>query len=503
MPEQLAGTEGAAAPFWSPDSRYIAFFAGGRIKKIPVSGGPVQNISNAPNATGGTWSAEEIIIFSAGDILQRVSAAGGEPVPISTRDESRQETSHQAPYFLPDGRHYLYLAWSPQQANRAIYMGTLDSKDAVRLFASQSKVAYASEGYLLFHREGTLFAQPFDVKKVAFSGEPVRISDQVSYDVLSGGAAFDVSQNGKLIYFAGGGPAIKRQFVWFDRSGKQLGTAGSPALYTNNFDLSPDGKQIAVAQQNPENSRYDIWLIDVERNVPTRFTFDAALSPNGNVVWSPDGQAIAFASERKGNRDIFEKKIVTGAETPLLEMATDEWPEDWSSDGQYLAFGINATGSVTGAGDFHVLPLFGDRKPIPMARTPFTEDEPRFSPDGKWVAFNSDDSGTQQVYLISRQPTDQKRQITTDGGVQPRWRRDGNELYYLALDGKLMAVDIRIDGRIESGVPRPLFDTKLRVDVNRDQFAVTADGQRFLLQVPSEDRSSTPITVVVNWATLS
>ena len=292
------------------------------------------------------------------------------PVPISTRDESRQETSHQAPCFLPDGRHYLYLAWSPQQSNRAIYMGTLDSKDAVKLFASQSKVAYASEGYLLFHREGTLFAQAFDVNRIAFTGEPVRISDQVSYDVLNGGAAFDVSQNGKLIYFAGGGPAIERQFVWFDRTGKQLGTAGSPALYTSNFDLSPDGKQIAVAQQNPENSRYDIWLLDVERNVPTRFTFDAALSPNGNVVWSPDGLTIAFASERKGNRDIFEKKIATGAETPLLETATDEWPEDWSSDGQYLAYGINTTGGVTGAGELHVLPCLGIESRSPWLERP-------------------------------------------------------------------------------------------------------------------------------------
>ena len=501
VPEQLAGTDGASSPFWSPDSRYIAFFAAGRIKKIAVSGGPTQNVSNAPNLAGGTWSREDVIVFSAGGILQRVPAAGGEPVPISARDESLQETSHQVPYFLPDGRHYLYLAWSPQQSSRAVYMATLDSTERVKLFAAHSKVIYASPGYLLFHRDGTLFARPFDADKLALTGDPVPVSDDVSYDVLSGEAAFDVSQNGRLIYFAGGGSSTRRQFLWFDRTGKQVGTAGSAALYASNFDLSPDGKQIAVAQRNPDNSRYDIWLINSERNVTTRFTFDPALSPNGNVVWSPDGLAIAFASERTGNRDIFEKTIATGAERPLLATPTDEWPEDWSKDGRYLAYGLNTTQGVTGASNLYVLPLFGDRKPIPIAQTPFSEDEPRFAPDGKWLAFESNESGTYQVYLMSLQATDQKRQVSTEGGVQPRWRRDGKELYYLALDGKLMAVDIRADPGIESGVPRRLFDTKLRVDLIRDQFAVTADGERVLIEAPVSEGSPTPITVVVNWAT--
>jgi len=501
VPEQLAGTDGAASPFWSPDSRYIAFFAAGRIKKIAASGGPTQNVCSAPNLSGGTWSRGDVIVFSAAGILRRVPAAGGDPVAISARDESLQETSHQIPYFLPDGRHYLYLAWSPQQSSRAVYMATLDSPDRVKVFAAQSKVVYAAPGYLLFHRDGTLLAQPFDADKTALTGDAIPISDDVSYDVLSGEAAFDVSQNGRLIYFAGGGSSPRRQFLWFDRTGQQVGTAGGAAFYASNFDLSPDGKQIAVAQRNPDNARYDIWLIDSARNVPTRFTFDPALSPNGNVVWSPDGRAIAFASERTGNRDIFEKTIATGTETPLLATPTDEWPEDWSKDGRYLAYGLNATAGGTGAGNLYVLPLFGDRKPITIAQTPFSEDEPRFAPDGKWLAFNSNESGIHQVYLMSLQATDQKRQVSTDGGVQPRWKRDGKELYYLGLDGKLMAVDIRLDSRIELGVPRRLFDTKLTVDPIRDQFAVTADGERFLIQAPVFEGSPTPITVVVNWAT--
>ena len=499
-PEPLVGTDGAASPFWSPNSDYLAFYAAGRLKKISVTGGPVQNICDAPNMVGGTWNADGVIVFSAGGVLNRVPAAGGEKLAISVRDESKQETSHQTPFFLPDGKRYLYLVWSPQQANRAVYVASLDSKDVTKLFVVQSKAVYANSGHLLFHRNGTLLAQPFDADTATFTGESVRIADEVSYDALNGEAAFDVSENGRLVYFAGGGPAVSRQFVWFDRTGRQVGAEGKPGLYTTNFDLSRDGTQIAVAQRNRENSQYDIWLVDWLRNLPTRFTFDPALTANGNVVWSPDGQRIAFASERTGNRDVFEKNASgVGVETPILTTSTDEWPEDWSADGRYLAYGRNLTQGTTGSGALFVLQLFGDRESITIADTPYTEDEPRFSFDGKWIAYNSNESGTHQVYLVSFPATDQKRQISTDGGAQPRWRRDGKELYYLALDGRIMAVDLNIDSKIDSGVPRPLFNTRLSVDPIRDQFAVTADGQRFLVQAPVVEGAPTPISVLVNW----
>ncbi len=477
----MIGTDGASSPFWSPDSREIAFFSGGRIKKIGVTGGAVQNICDAPNLAGGTWNADGVIVFSAAGVLNRTSSAGGERRPITVRDESKQETDHVAPYFLPDGKRYLYLAWSPQQANSAVYLASLDSNDRTKLLGAQSKVVYANSGYLLFHKQGILFAQPFDVDAASLTGEPVRVADEVSYDALSAEAAFDVSVNGRLIYFAGDGPAVDRQFVWRDRTGRQLGTEAKPGLYTTNFDLSPDGTQIAVAQRNRQGSQYDIWLIDWARDFSRRLTFDPALSPNGNVVWSPDGKRVAFASQRAGNRDIYERNVNgVGTDTPLLATPVDEWPEDWSEDGRYLAYGRNTT--QTNGGLF-ALPLFGDRKPITIADTPFGEDEPRFSKDGRWVAYNSDESGMPQVYLVSFPAIDQKRQISTDGGVQPRWRRDGKELFYLGLDGRIMAVDLRIDATVDAGVPRPLFNTRLSVDPIRDQFAVTADGQRFLVQV--------------------
>ena len=494
-PELLNGTDGASSPFWSPDSREIGFFSRGRIKKISVTGGSVQNICNAPNLAGGTWNADGVIVFSSAGVLNRTTSAGGEARPISVRDESKQETGHFAPDFLPDGKRYLYVAWSPLEGNSAIYLASLDSNDRTRLLVVQSKAVYANSGYLLFHRQGILFAQPFD--GTSLTGEPLRVADEVSYDALTAAAAFDVSNNGRLIYFAGDGPAVDRQFVWRDRTGRQIGNAAAPGLYTTNFDLARDGTQIAVGQRDRQSSQYDLWLLDWARNLPRRLTFDPALSPNGNVVWSPDGRRVAFASQRAGNRDIYERNVNgAGTDTPLLATPFDEWPEDWSEDGRYLAYGRNTT---QGIGGLFALPLFGDRTPITIADTPFGEDEPRFSKDGRWVAYNSDESGMNQVYLVSFPATDHKRQISTDGGVQPRWRHDGKELFYLGLDGRIMAVDLRIDSTIEAGVPRPLFNTRLNVDQARDQFAVAADGQRFLVQEPIVKGAPTPITVLVNW----
>ena len=227
---RLPGTEGAMAPFWSPDSHYIAFFAGGRLKKVGVYGGPVQNICNVGNdRNGGTWNREGTVIFASGGSLHRVPAAGGEPIQIGTLDESLHETAHMSPSFLPDGIHFVYLAWSTQQASRAIYVGSLESTETVKLFDSQSKAEYAAPGYLLFQRAGALLAQPFDAKKIALTGAVVRIADEIAYDVLGGEAAFAVSENERLIYYAGGGPAIRREFAWFDRKGNRQETAGDPA----------------------------------------------------------------------------------------------------------------------------------------------------------------------------------------------------------------------------------------------------------------------------------
>ena len=363
--QQLTGTDGAAQPFWSPDSRFIGFVAGSTLKKVDVSGGLPQTICNLVNFSGGTWNSEGTIVVASGSTLYRVPASGGEPIAITVLSKAEQETGHLWPYFLPDGRHFLYLAWSIQPSNRAIYVGSLDTMERKRLLAVESMAAYAQPGHLLFHRGGTLFAQGFDPSNLEMKGEPVSIADQISVGAGVGGrTGFSVSQNGVLVYRAGG-PAANRRFAWFDRTGRELVSAGESGLYTNSFDLSPDGKQIAVARLNPASSQYDIWLIDWARDGSTRFTFDPALSPNGNVVWSPDGLRIAFTSVRRGNRGIFARMAGSAGEETLLDSSDDEWVEDWSKDGRYIAYGVNDPGAGQASGDIYVLPLFGDRKPIP------------------------------------------------------------------------------------------------------------------------------------------
>ena len=244
----------------------------------------------------------------------------------------------------------MYLAWSPLQGNSAVYLASLDSNDRTRLLVGQSKAVYPDSGYLLFHRQGILFAQPFDVKGASLTGEPVRVADEVSFDALNAAAAFDVSDNGRLIYFAGDGPAVDRQFVWRDRTGRQIGNAVSPGLYTTNFDLARDGtRDRRRATRSSELPVQTFWLLDWTRNFSRRLTFDPALSPNGNVVWSPDGRRVAFASQRAGNRDIYERNVNgAGADTVLLATPVDEWPEDWSEDGRYLAYGRNTTQGIGG-----------------------------------------------------------------------------------------------------------------------------------------------------------
>ena len=510
-PQKLNGTEGFAAigpagtgptgpHFWSPDSRSIAFVAGGSLKKVDVSGGPPQDLCKVSNFRGGTWNNGGVIVFGSNTGLHRVSATGGEPAAITALDPSQQETAHAAPYFLPDGRHYLYSTIAAQGSS-AIDVGSLDSKERVRLFVAQSGAIYAAPGYLLFHREGTLFAQPFDANRLELTGDPVRVADQVATSFTQ--AAFAVSQNGVLVYRTGSGAPPSSQFLWFDRAGKPLGSAGEPGGYDPYFDLSPDGKLIAVSQRDATNFAGDIWLIDWARGARTRFTLDSPVTTDGqrDVVWSPDGRRIAFSSFKKGNRDVVVKNASgLGEETALLDSPNREVLEDWSKDGRYIAYGLDSGPNGTPAQDLYVLPLFGDRKPIPIVQSPFQENEASFSFDGKWLAYGSNESGRFQTYVMSFPALDLKRQVSTNGGSQPRWRQDGKELYYLAADGKLMAVDITAGATLDSGTPRELFDTGLTLSPLQDQYRVTPDAQRFLVLKPVTEATPTPITVVVNWA---
>ncbi len=483
--QKLGGTDDAAQPFWSPDSRFIAFVTGGRLKKVSVAGGAPQDIGPAAGFSGGTWNREGTILFGSAKGLYRVSAEGGTPAAITTPDA--QETGHYFPNFLPDGRHFLYLAWSGQAANRAVFAGTFGSKEKTRLLAAESNAAYAAPGYVLFHREASLFAQPFDAAKLALRGEPVHVADQVAASSANGRASFDVSQNGVLLYFQGAGAPAGRgqtfggfQWGWVDRTGKSLAFAGELGTY-GDMDLSPDGKLIAVTQQDPGAPGADIWVIDWQRaGVSTRLTLDPA--DDINPVWSPDGTRVAFTTYRKGNADIYVKNANgVGAETPLLESSNDEIVEDWSKDGRYIAY-LSGPDNFQ---DIYALPLTGDKKPFPVVQGKFQKNEPQFSYDGKWLAYTSEESGRFEVYVISFPALDQKLKVSTAGGGQPRWRRDGKELYYRALDSDILAVEIKAGGKLESGVPHVLFRARTGGAgvPTRHQLAVTPDGQRFLLRV--------------------
>ncbi|MGQ0733409.1 MAG: protein kinase domain-containing protein [Acidobacteriota bacterium] len=496
---KLAGTDDAVLPFWSPDSRSVAFHAGGRLKRVDASGGAPKDIGEAPGFAGGTWNREGTILFGSAQGVFRVSAEGGKPEAITTVE--KPESGHYWPSFLPDGRRYTYLAWSAD-ASRAVFVGTLGSSEKAKLMTADSNAVYAhstgsgrAPGYLVFHREATLFAQPFDPSTAALTGQPVQIAGQLAFSGATGRGHFDVSQNGVLLYVQTGGAtagASNRSqsanpnvvFGWRDRAGKNLGPAGEQGAY-GDMDLSLDGKFIAITRQDAAGS--DIWVIDWERaGVPTRLTLDP--SDDINPVWSPAGDRVAFTTYRKGNADIYVKNANSvGPETAILESASDELVEDWSKDGKYLAYKLG----VDAFEDLYVLPLTGDdTKPIPIVTGPFRKDEPQFSYDGKWIAYASNESGgTFEVYVISFPALDQKLRVSAiGGGGQPRWRRDGRELYYKAPNGEVMAVELKPGPRLEAGIPRGLFASlgaQSSVDPARHQMSVTPDGQRFLVRYPN------------------
>ena len=490
-----AQSAGSISCFWSPDSRFIGFFSDGKLKKIEAAGGPPQTICNAFVGIGGTWNRDGVILFSpeSSTGLYRVSSSGGDPVPVTSLDQSRNESSHRWPQFLPDGKHFLYLAQSSQVENTAIYVGSLDSKETKRLLNSNVSAVYAPPGYLLFVRGRMLMAQAFDDNTLDFSGEAVPLVDELNRTIPTAHASFSVSEN-VLAYTSF--TEQSGRLEWFDRTGKSLGTIGSSGRYVN-VSISHDDKRITASRVDAQPGTRDIWLIDLARGTPLRFTFSPVDEWLG--VWSPHDESIAFTSDQDGPGNLYQKSS-SGAvnEEQILKTNERKWTTDWSLDGRFILY--TTIYSRTGL-DLWVLPMEGERKPIPYLQTPFNEDYGKFSPNCRFIAYSSDESGRNEVYVQTFPASSGKWQISAGGGAQPRWRRDGRELFYISPDRKLIAVDVKSDvSMLEVGTPKVLFQTRLPgYPGPRNCYDVSADGQRFLMNNLLGDISSNPIIVVINW----
>jgi Tol biopolymer transport system component len=490
--QPLAGTDRARAPFWAPDGRAIGFFADTTLKRIDLTGGRPQVIADASVPLGGTWNRDGVIVFLTPSGPKQVAAAGG------TATAFRPHTQGDRwPQFLPDGRRFLFY----RAGTQGVYLGSLDGGEPTRVLAAETAAAYAPPGYLLLVSQGVLVARRFDAARGVVSGDQLPIAAAVGSEAGTFRGAFAVSAAGVLAYRS---VTATRQLVWVDRAGKALGVLGPPEdTGLTSVELAPDGRQVAVTrivQGNP-----DIWLIEVARGLPSRFTFDPALE--GSPLWSPDGSRLVFRSNRKGKGDLFEKPA-NGAtdELPLLVTPQDKAPLSWSPDGRFLLYAVQDPKTQS---DLFALPLplVGEPKPVPVATTSFDEVQGQFSPDSRWVVYASNESGRYEIYIRPFPSSGGKRQVSTGGGITPRWRHDGHELFYVAPDNRMMAASIQIaaDGRLIPGVPVALFQSRLTTGntgstgfASRAQYAVAPDG-RFLLNVSADYAAASPITIVLNW----
>ena len=494
---ELPGTEGAARPWWSPDNRYIAFFVGGQLKKIAPSGGPAQLICEGSAGADGAWGISGTILFDgrAIDPIHRVEASGGQASETSKPDASKGEAGHAWPYFLPDGKHFVFLATSnTPQKKGMLKIGSLGESSSTPLIPSSSRAEYAN-GYLLYLIDGTLVAHRFDPDKLALSGEPVPLAENIINDA-NGAAAFSTSSTGSLVYMSGltaGGSSL----VWVDRAGKELEAIGEPAGYRD-VALSPDGTRLAYGLADLRGGSEDIWIRDLKRGVASRFTFGSGVElwP----VWSPDGSQIAFASDASGSVDMYvkaangagdERKLVSDPGGPV-------GPSSWSRDGRWIAtLFLPAARRM----QIKMFPMQGDGKLAPYSTGEATYGSAMISPDGRYLAYFSSESGTREVYVQTLPIGGGKWQISSGGGDSVAWRADGTELFYKTLSDDFVAVSVTTGARFEPGQAKTLF--RRGVDKNtgtaiNTRWVVTADGQKFLLNASRETHGN-PFSIVLNW----
>jgi Tol biopolymer transport system component len=469
---------------------------------VDVLGGPVTTLADAFSVGRGTWSAGTILFVpGANGPVHAVPDAGGTARAVTRLDVSHGETGHQFPRFLPDGRRFLFTAAGRQPG---VYLASLDSDTVTPVLRTYTATAYVPPGFLLFNRERTLMAQSFDIATGQVRGVPVEVADPVA------GGAFSASESGTLVYRPGGGS--QNNLVWFGRDGKRAATVGEPAHYQQ-VALSPSGRRAAVQRVDTDDGNADLWVVDLETGVTSRMTTDETM--DGDPAWAPDERSLVFTSYRSGPGTAWLWDFITGRESPFFDMASASATQpaaseaggptslaparipdgiavdDWTRDGKFIV--VRTFGRA-----LFLVPTTGDRRPQLMADTPYVEDQSQVSPDGRWIAFNSDESGRWEVYIARFPDLTERRQVSSAGGVQPRWRRNGGELYYLSLDGAVTVTEVDVASGV-IGAPRALFSTHVSPSPNVPQYDVAADGERFIVLEPARSGGE-PVTFVLNWA---
>ncbi len=476
----LAGTDGAADPFWSPESRFVAFFADSRLKKIERSGGPVQTICDALGALGGTWNRKGVILIGGLARPQTVSDTGG-----TVADLPGHMVTESYPSFLPDGRHYVATRTT------GVWLGSIDDPEERRILPDVSSAQVVAPpaggpvGAVIFARAGMLTALPFDLKRLEAGGEPYPVAEGVVARSITPQSLASTSSAGVLAWVSG--ESLNWQYVWRNRQGKDLGSAGEAGSVVM---ISPDGKRVLG-----DHLSGGVWVLELATGVTTRLGFDAA---GMDPVWSNDGKYVAWF--RPGG---IYREAVNGAGENQLLLKSDllSVPKSWSPDGRYLIYA--QVNPATGSADLFALPVAGDRRPLVLADTPANEDQGQFSPDGRWVAYTSNESGLSEIYVIPFPPTPNggRWMVSRGGGVQPRWRRDGRELFYISPEGTMMAVPVSATPVFEAGTPQALFNTDMvdtGIRTGPMSWDIAPDGKRFLI-ISDKSQETSSLNVILNW----
>lgn len=498
---ELSGTEGALSPFWSPDSQTVGFFANGALKTIDLLGEPPRILGKVnPDTPSATWGRDGVILFSEGDSISRVSSTGGQTIRVTSVDRDRGETQHLLPQFLPDGRHFLYVArGTAGTLDSWIVLGSLDGSEDRPLIRASSQAIYAEPGYLLFVSDGVLRAQPFDAKRLELRGEPMPVAgaEDIGVNPSTPRAMFSVSQAGTLAYRR----SAANDLGWFDRTGRLLGWVGA-AGRDSDPALSPDGRRAIVSRYDPATLTRNIWILDLERNgLASPLTSHLAWA--NCPLWSSDGKDVIFASRVAGRTRLYEKRADGVAETRELPQSMNGCPLNWSAGGD-LIYGKEHTSGVWSGPAISFVSAVDRPEPKPLDGPWPARPRAAISPDGRWIAYSSDVSGRHEIYVRSF-PTDsvEPTQISSSGGIEPQWRADGRELFFIAADKGLMAVPVSTEGTFRAETPRRLFQTDVDTDglgiSGRNQYAAAASGERFLINEPRPEAESPAVTVLLNW----